>query len=265
MYIFRRGKIGAFFFDYLIQNLMNSNTTVWHDGKEFKFCTPNRLCMWRAKTFSSKEPETLNWIQNIPKNSILWDVGANIGLYSIYAAKVRSCEVYAFEPSVFNLEVLARNIVLNSVENSVNIVPLALSDKSKINRLRMTTTDLGGALSSFDHNLGWDGKSVNSIFEYKTFGIKMDALVEKMNVPKPDYIKMDVDGIEHFILAGGVNILRMVKGVLIEVNEDFHDQASQVKEKLEQGGLKLLEKTHSELISSSEHGFQNTFNQIWVR
>lgn len=265
VYIFRRGKLGTFFFDFMAHNIMNSSVYVSHGEKKFQFCTPNRLCMWRAKTFSSKEPETLGWIENMPKDSILWDVGANIGLYSIYAAKVRNCQVYAFEPSVFNLEVLARNIVLNSVNNLVNIIPLALSDQSAINRLRMTTTVLGGALSSFDHDLGWDGKSVNSVFEYQTFGIKMDELVEKMNLPNPDYIKMDVDGIEHFILTGGVKVLNKVKGVLIEVNEDFLDQASQVKDKLERGGLKLVEKKHSELISSSEHGFQNTFNQIWVR
>ena len=42
----------------------------------------------RVNTFYSKEPETLKWIDNFneDKNIIFWDIGANIGLYSIYAA-----------------------------------------------------------------------------------------------------------------------------------------------------------------------------------
>jgi hypothetical protein len=70
------------------------------DGLRLKILTPNSLCEWRAKTFSTKEPETLEWIDSIQKDSILWDVRANIGLYSIYAAKRQNCSVWAFEPSV---------------------------------------------------------------------------------------------------------------------------------------------------------------------
>ena len=76
---------------------------------------------------------------------------------------------------------------------------------------------------------------------------------------------MDVDGLEHFILKGGVNVLRNVKEVLIEVNEDFYDQAHECKQLLSEAGLVLKEKKHSEMIENSMSGFQNTFNQIWVR
>jgi len=53
----------------------------------------------------AKEPDTLMWIDKIPEHSVFWDVGANVGLYSCYAAKARNCIVFAFEPSVFNLRV----------------------------------------------------------------------------------------------------------------------------------------------------------------
>src|SRR3990167_8176822 len=110
---------------------------------------PNALCHYRAKTFSTKEPETLQWIDNIPEKSVFWDIGANIGLYSLYAAKRRHCRVWAFEPSVFNLELLARNIFLNKLTYQICIVPIALNEELSENLIRMTTTDWSGALSTF--------------------------------------------------------------------------------------------------------------------
>ena len=54
--------------------------------KEIKFFVPNQLLNWRVDTFFTKEPETLEWIDNFEKkeNLTFWDIGANIGLYSIY-------------------------------------------------------------------------------------------------------------------------------------------------------------------------------------
>ena len=94
---------------------------------------PNPLNKYRIKTFSTKEPETLAWIDSFKKNSVFWDVGANIGLYSIYAAKASSCKVFAFEQSVFNLELLAKNININNLSLQIAIFPIALSNKSGIN------------------------------------------------------------------------------------------------------------------------------------
>jgi len=95
-------------------------------------------------TFSTKEPETLEWIDKIPQGSVIWDVGANIGLYTCYAAKARGCRVFAFEPSVFNLELLARNIFLNELTDRVTIIPTPLSNTLAFNALNMQTTEWGG-------------------------------------------------------------------------------------------------------------------------
>ena len=73
----------------------------------------------RANTFSSKEPETLEWIDSMQKKSILWDVGANVGTYSCYAAKKMELQVFAFEPSVFNLSLLAQNIYMNNLVTGI--------------------------------------------------------------------------------------------------------------------------------------------------
>ena len=80
--------------------------------------------------------------------------------------------------------------------------------------LKMTMKDWGGACSSFGRNIGWDGNEISQIFEYKTVGLTLDQTKVIFNLQDPDYIKLDVDGIEHFILKGGLNVLKKVKSVL---------------------------------------------------
>lgn len=260
-----RTRIGRFVQRQLIESAMGEHRAVSHDGLSLRFAAPNALCAWRADTFSSKEPETLEWIDGLPRGAVLWDVGANVGLYSVYAALRRSCRVFAFEPSVFNLELLARNISLNCVQDRVTIVPLALSDVRQASPMRLTTTEWGGALSTFGQSFGWDGNEIRPVFEYVTMGLSMSDAVESLGVPRPQYVKMDVDGLEHFILKGGTGILSEVAEVLIEVNDNFRDQARECAELLTEAGLSLREKRHSDLIASSAAGFDQSFNQIWVR
>ena len=258
-------RVGQYLENQIVSSAMGRVTEVSHAGMKLRFSAPNLLCDWRAKSFSTKEPETLEWIESIPEGGVLWDVGANVGLYAVYAAKKRNCRVWAFEPSVFNLELLARNIVLNGLTNLVCIVPLALSDQPGANQLRMTSTDWGGALSTFGQGFGWDGKAIRQVFEFQTLGLSMEDATQRLAIPQPDYIKMDVDGIEHLILKGGSRILQGIKGILIEVNDDFHEQADQCQSLLTEAGLMLKEKRHSDMIAASTSGFQNSYNQIWVR
>ena len=200
---------------------MSRVKTVSHDGITLKFSVPNALNRYRAESFSVKEPETLEWIEEIPTGLNLWDIGANVGLYSIYAAK-KGIRVYAFEPSVFNLELLARNLFLNDLLEQVIIMPIALSDEMGSNQMRFTTTEWGGSISTFGKNVGWDGQSINNIFSFQTFGCSMDQAVSTFKLPQPDFIKMDVDGIEHFILQGGKNVLDKINGILIEINDELY-------------------------------------------
>jgi FkbM family methyltransferase len=171
---------------------------IFHKGVPLIFSAPNALSKWRYETFSSKEPETLEWIDAMSHGSVLWDVGANIRQYSIYAAKKLNCKVWAFEPSVFNLELLARNIYLSDLDN-ICIVPVALNDKIGESQMKMSSTEWGGALSTFGEAYGWYGKEFQPVFEFKTIGLTMENTVTSLSIPQPDYIKLDVDGIEHLI------------------------------------------------------------------
>ena len=88
--------------------------------KSIFFYTPTSMCDFRVNTFFEKEPETLEWIDRfeIEENNdvCLWDIGANIGLYSIYAAvKYKNLKIFSFEPSTSNLRVLSRNLSINNL------------------------------------------------------------------------------------------------------------------------------------------------------
>jgi len=255
-------KIGSIINEVINDDLMNHVISVNHQETQLKFSVPNRITRWRADTFSDKEPETLEWIDKIFKESILWDIGANVGLYSCYAAK-QGVRVFAFEPSVFNLEILSRNIFLNNLTEQVTIVPLPLTDKLTFSTLNMGNTNWGGALSTFGKEYGHDGKQMNTVFKLPTIGLSMVDAVNSLNIPQPDYIKMDVDGIEHLILKGGISILDKVKGILIEINDNFTEQSENANLILKEAGFLLIEKRHEDAFSSGQAKY--TYNQIWAK
>lgn len=256
-------SIGRFLYGQIVNSAMDRTQQVAHGGANLTFSIPNALNRFRVDTFSTKEPETLEWIDRIPRGSILWDIGANVGLYTCYAAKARGCRVFAFEPSVFNLELLARNIFLNGITDNATIVPLPLSDELAFNKLNMTETEWGGALSTFGESYGYDGQPMSKTFEFSTVGLSITDAIELLGIPLPNYIKMDVDGIEHLILKGGTGALQNAESILIEINDDFKQQAEDATRYLHAAGLQLKDKRRWEGTDNSP--FANTYNQIWNR
>ena len=270
--IFAKGMIkfsskinaGRYFIDELAKAILRKKKTIKHKNLEFDFYVPNRLNFFRVDTFSSKEPETLEWIDTFKKKSVFWDIGANIGLYSCYAVKRANCQVYAFEPSVFNLELLAKNIYLNSLSDKIAIISFPLFSNLAVRPFYMTSKEWGGALSNFGESVDHDGLPMTSVFKYKTVGMSIDQAVSLLNFAKPNYIKMDVDGIEHLILKGATDTLKSAESLLIEVNDNFAKQAKDTEEYLTKAGFKLKQKRHSEIIEKSAV-FSSFYNQIWTR
>jgi len=250
-----RNRLGAFH-QIIINRLLSQTKIVFHNANKMEFYTPNALNNYRVRTFATKEPKTLKWIDGFEENAVFWDVGANIGLYSIYSAKSKNCQVFAFEPSVFNLEFLAKNIYINELQQLITIVPIALSDKKSLNLFKMNNPVWGGALSAFGVNFDQHGNVFNTSFEYSIPGLSADEVVKVFDIPKPDYIKIDVDGIEHLILSGAYDILQTVKSVLVEIDDDCSDQSDGASLYLSQAGLTLSEK-HT-------FDFSNQSNQLWV-
>ena len=261
--VFSKSATIRFIENTIIDQAMSQQKEVTHNGVTLLFTCPNPLTRWRVETYSEKEPETLSWIDGMTSDDIFWDIGANVGLYSLYAAKRHDMTVLSFEPSVFNLELLGRNSYLNQASGNVTIIPLASSDKTGGNLMKHSDTKWGGALSSFSVEYGGDGEVFSSVVEYKTLGITADHAVAKLMLPTPTYIKIDVDGIEHMILNGAVDTLKKVKSVLVEVNDDFKEQAEMVAKILTTAGFAFTNKEISSFTTNSKN--INIANQIWER
>jgi len=229
--------------------------TISHKEVSLQLTTENFIAKYRAETFASKEPMTLSWIETFKKDSIFWDIGANVGIYSIYASKSKKIRTVAFEPSVFNLEILVRNIILNSLEDQIIVIPLSLNNSKTVSQFMLSSRENGAALSSFAHQIDQHGDKLNFKDKYLTIGSDIDSLITDYRLKQPDYIKIDVDGIEYFILQGGVNTLSKVKEILVEVSH-----SSKFTNKISEFFTRL-----GFILDRSENLSDNQSNQIWVK
>ena len=259
--IFTSGRFGLILGEKISKSMKKKTRVIVHQNVDLKLFVPDELNDWRAITFASKEPETLAWIDTFENSSVFWDVGANIGLYSIYAAQKKSCKVVAIEPSIFNLEILAKNIALNKAERLVTIFPIALTNQNSQGLFSMSSDEVGGALSTFGKEYGYDGKKLDFKFQFQGIGMRMDNAVDLWGLDQPDYVKVDVDGIEHLVLEGFGEKLKKVKSLLIEVNKDFKEQAAAIEHLMIKHDFNLL--TEHPLTSLNIAG--QTFNQIWMK
>jgi len=207
-----------------------------HNGHALRFASGNRRTNNRSDTFVSKEPDTLRWIDELSADSVLWDIGANVGVYTVYAAVARRVRTIAFEPSPFNLEFLARNVKLNDIQDLVTVVPIALTDHTRPAALFMHTTEGGTGANTFGERYGHAGAPMLDPWPFPTVGITADEAVTALCLPPPTHMKIDVDGIEGLIVSGATRILGGVKSVLVE-RPGFAEGAELVAARLTAAGL----------------------------
>ena len=263
------GKSFLFKFYEYFQN--DSYKSIVILDKNINFFIPNQITAWRVNTFFSKEPETIEWINKFEKKDkiIFWDIGANIGLYSIYnSLKNKNSTTIAFEPSSSNLRILTRNISINNLEKNIKVFPIPLSNKENSFQLMKEGQFIeGGALNVFGEKFDFEGKNFEHTMKYNLFGTTINFLLENKILDMPDYIKIDVDGIEHLILEGGNRVLNnnKIKSLSIEVNEKFQEQHHRVMDEMSKFGFKLLHKKNNNTIFAKDSKFKEVFNYVFIR
>lgn len=236
-------------------------------GSQIIFHTPNNLTRFRAQTLVTKEPETIEWINGFEQGSVLWDIGANVGSYSLYAAwRHPAIKVFAFEPSIENIYLLNRNIAQNGLQDRIIAFPFPLSEATGEDMFRHTKVQMGGAVNSFGVDYSFDGQKADFQVAYKVYGFRADDLHALFQVPQPNYIKIDVDGIEHLIARGARRVLSSpeLKSVLIELNFDFPEQRSEIIQVFEECGLRLDGYKHADGFYG-DGKFSKIFNHIFSR
>jgi len=235
-------------------------------GRDIIFFTPNEITDWRINTFFTKEPETLEWIDSFKGEKIVfWDIGANIGLYSLYAAiKHPNIEIVSFEPSVNNLRILSRNIYKNNFFKQIKIFQLPLSEQentfSNMNEMEFIE---GWSMSTFGESKDFEGSIFKPNHAYKLFGTNINYLLDKKILKFPNYIKIDVDGIEHKILLGANNHLKNndLKSLSIELNENYDEQFNSVNNLMIKNNFTIKQRKQGKI--QKDQKFLKTFNFIF--
>lgn len=228
------------------------------------FYCPGEIPEWRARTLLTKEPETIKWIETFKKGEVFWDIGANVGVYSLYAA-LHGARVTAFEPFAANYYLLNKNIELNDMGEQISALCIALSDESKLDAFYLQDTSLGGALNSFGEPTDWQGKKYECQFKQAMIGFTVDEFLETFDMPFPNHLKIDVDGIEDKIIHGARKTLadKRVKSILMELDTEREDYCKDIIDLLEESGLKFFMKEHAPELD--ENKFAHVYNHIFVR
>ena len=268
-FIFKK-KILIHFNDFFNQDFYDK---VKINEKNTIFFSPNPVINWRVKSLYSKEPETLEWINSFDKNNnnIFWDIGANIGLYSIYAAqKHDNLKIISFEPSTSNLRVLSRNISINNLQDKITINQIPLNDKENIH-VPMYEPEFieGWAMNSYGSPTDYEGKNFQAKQKYNLFGTNINFLLDNNILKIPNYIKIDVDGIEDLVLRGAKNLLKdnNLKELSIEMNPTNLEQYKFINKFMEENSFKQMISTNSRLLNDKDYklGLNEIVNVIFKR
>jgi len=190
-----------------------------------------------------REPETRTWIDDVPRNgtSVLWDVGANVGSFSVYAAK-RGINVVAVEPVPSNLYLLVKNISLNKVQDACIVLPVPLTDVIGLETFALSSFQFGAARHRFRKDRSFRGTELNDDITFRLTGCTLDWAVKQMNLPVPTHIKVDVDGIDDKVLYGAQECLESVVGICCEMRFS-DDRVKGLIEFLKARGLRFTHRT----------------------
>ena len=268
---------------YIYELLRNHNVKKMLNNKTTIFFCPSSETKRRIDTILTKEPETIDFINNFTeiknkdknKDLIFFDIGSNIGLYSIYASQtIDKIKVYSFEPSFNNLSILSKNISINNLNEKIFIMPFSVTEKKESrlffpSKFYETMDQEGGAINYFGeiNKLFVDSsKNKNNFLTYSTFGTSLDNLIDEKVIPLPDVIKIDTDGQELKILRGSRNLLKNCSKlkIQIELNEKDIAHFGESLKILESNGFIFLKKLRNDDYHKNEK-FSKVYNYYFEK
>ena len=189
---------------------------------KIRFHVGSRWDLRRSWRFANGEPDMLEWIEAFPDDACFWDIGANVGTFSLYAALSGNVHVVAIEPAANTFSTLTRNIDLNGMNDRVSAYCIAFSDKTRLDMLYMSRVESGGVWHGFGTETNQFGKTIATKLQQGAIGFSVDDFVATFSPRPPTHLKIDVDGIEPHILRGGRKVLSApsLKSVIVEVEGD---------------------------------------------
>lgn len=211
-------------------------------GYDLKFLIRSKTEYFRVRKV--KELWTFDWINKLPVRSVLWDVGANIGIMtSVAALRPEIDRVVAIEPFFKNYSALVENLMLNDLSQKVVVVCGGLGEETSFISLKLQNMVEGGSMHSFGDIFQIGTRSTQPVAEQSCLCFRVDDLVNIEGVPFPTHMKIDIDGFELAMLKGADNTLRDKRLVGIQVETMDHEeelpQRKAVSSLLEKHGFRL--------------------------
>ena len=220
-----------------------------YHNRLIKFYVSNKTTTARVKKIWRKEPITIEWMNGIKKDEIVIDIGANIGMYTLMSGVGRQAIVYGFEPEASNYHLLVRNIKLNSMHDRIKTYCAGVLDYDGFSDLNIddeVDDTLGGSNYSVDEEVGFDLQPMKVGYKQGINVVTLDTFCDKMNIV-PDHIKIDVDGLEHRVVMGGIESIKKAKTVIVELNRNLKKHIDLVSH-IKSLGFKLDEKQVNEAL-----------------
>lgn len=179
------------------------------------YCSPEALLStWKPGWQSRQAQGLLQWVRRyVEPGMCVWDLGANQGIFSFAASAQAGPDgtVFAFEPDLFMVDLLRRSRATGSHSGApVHILPIAVSDHDGMEELQIASTDRAlNHLSSVGVNPHAGCARERNLVMCQS----LNGLMSKL--PKPDLLKIDIEGAEFELLRGGQEFLRTVRPVMI--------------------------------------------------
>jgi FkbM family methyltransferase len=163
-----------------------------------------------------KEPRTVEWIEEKgEEGAVFYDIGANVGAYSLIAA-TRGMKVVAFEPAYQNILKVSENALVNKLNENIIVVPIMLSNQNGVASSHIKDRSFGAT-----HSFSFDEIGLNPLPKQYFLAIRLDSCKEVFSLPEPVMMKIDVDGAEFEILKGAEKLLKSdtLRHILIETED----------------------------------------------
>jgi len=228
------------------------------DDVSFTLSCTNWITHFRWYLFKTKEPEVRYYIDTYVKDKdIFCDIGTNVGVFSIYAAKrYPNISVYCFEPEYSNLNALKENIISNNLMLRTKIYSVAVSNFVGLSMLYLQDISTGAAAhTESKKTINTTDEGYPVVWAEGIFSATLDYLCEQLGII-PNTIKIDTDGNEGNVLEGAVKTLSNpnLRSLVIEMPHEDAEKSRYCYKLLESAGLRL---------DWSDR--KKTRNEIWVR
>lgn len=221
-------------------------------GDRIIYCYPDSTSsMWLIYSYFYDKKEFMFLSKYLKNTDIVFDVGANIGIYSLWISKfVTEGKIIAFEPDPKNYQ-RCQEQLLNNKLGQVVLEDIALSSEN--GKLKFSTG------KDMENHLLLDIQEIDNETTIQVESKKMDLYCEDKNITAIDFIKIDVEGAEKFVFEGASQLLnsQKIKCILFEVNqqkEKFDTNDEQLMNILKKAGYSFYDYNYetNQLISLSK-------------